>query len=447
MELGGQLGRVIATGLLALSFSALSQDALKVADAVTPPKVSRGTLVVAIASPKFIVVATDSRKTWLDGRSFEDNSKKLFRVGKTRSLAIAGLASVSIPEVPGLTEDIASELDYWIDYSAGSGSAPGMTAIDDRYWNDPPPREYPPSWPEEGKVKLKLMDDMPHYVWWQMTAAPVEAIANIAATYHPGLPLESYRLEGLLAGFKENGEAKLEYMLMIPSWDTTPWDLPRVVLGQAWARLRTSDKLIHKTMGITKWADRVLDGETNDDLRSMAKGFPAVEKFIALRTDGKEDQTSEAEAVALCKALIALTAEQDARVGREPVQIAIMRPKQDASAELPMLSRPPNRLRFGTTRGGVIPTPDFPFDSEKDTTYAWSEVKNNQVPIPLDTNYFYGNKFDHATFVFRGGVVHFGTNNSIKDSTLVIEKGADESALAPSIVRQFQRVLRPASNN
>src|ERR1700722_19111560 len=153
MELGGQLGRVIATGLLALSFSALSQDALKVADAVTPPKVSRGTLVVAIASPKFIVVATDSRKTWLDGRSFEDNSKKLFRVGKTRSLAIAGLASVSIPEVPGLTEDIASELDYWIDYSAGSGSAPGMTAIDDRYWNDPPPREYPPSWPEEGKVK------------------------------------------------------------------------------------------------------------------------------------------------------------------------------------------------------------------------------------------------------------------------------------------------------
>jgi 20S proteasome alpha/beta subunit len=444
MKLGTGVWKLAAVMLLGLSQRALSQNPSDVAGSAAQ-HISRGTLVVAIASPRFIVVATDSRKTWLDGRPPQDNSKKLFRVGKTRVLAIAGLASVSIPEVPGLSEDIASEFDYWIDYSASPSSAAGMTDIDNRCWNDPPPPEYPPSWPEEGR--RKLLDDMPHYVWWQMTEGPVEAIANIAATYHPGRPLEGYRLEGLLAGFKENGEAKLEYMLMIPSWDTTPWDLPRVGLGQAWVRLRTRDRLIHKTMGITRWADRVLDGEINDDLRLMAKGFPALETFIARRADGKEDQMSEAEAVALCKALIALTADQDTRVGREPVQIAIMRPKQEASADLPMFARPPNPLRFGTTRGGIIFTPDFPFGSEKDTTYAWSEIKNNQAPIPLDTNYFYGNKFDHATFVFRGGVVHFGTNNSVKDSTLVIEKGADESALAPSIVRQFQRVERPASKN
>jgi hypothetical protein len=62
------------------------------------------------------------------------------------------------------------------------------------------------------------------------------------------------------------------------------------------------------------------------------------------------------------------------------------------------------------------------------------------VPIPLGGNYFYGNKFDHATFVFGGGPVHFGTNNSVKDSTLIIEKGADESALRPEVLRFFQNV-------
>jgi len=446
MKLGIEVRKVAAVVLLALSQQALSQNPSGVAGAAPQP-ISRGTLVVAIASPRFIVVATDSRKTWLDGRPPEDNSKKLFRIGKTRVFAMAGLASVSIPEVPGLAEEIASEFDYWIDYSASPSSAAGMTDIDDRYWNDPPAPEYPSSWPEEGKRKLRLLNDMPRYVWWQMTEGPVEAIANIAATYHPGRPLEGYRLEGLLAGFKENGEAKLEYMLMIPSWDTTPWDLPRVGLGQAWERLRTKDKLIHKTMGITRWADRVLDGEINEGLRSQAKGFPTVEKFLARRTNGTEDQVGEAEALALCKELIALTAQQDSHVGREPVQFAVMRPKQDTVAELPAFSKPPNRFRFGTTRGGVIPTPDFPFDGEKDTTYAWSEIKNNRVPIPLDTNYFYGNKFDHATFVFRGGAVHFGTNNSVKDSTLIIEKGADQSALDPSVVRLFQKVERPPSEN
>jgi hypothetical protein len=72
---------------------------------------------------------------------------------------------------------------------------------------------------------------MPHYVWWGMAQAPVESIVNIAATYHPALPLENYRLDAVLAGFKDNGEAKLEYMVIIPAWDTTPWGFARVGLS------------------------------------------------------------------------------------------------------------------------------------------------------------------------------------------------------------------------
>jgi hypothetical protein len=244
---------------------------------VAVPEIGHGTLVVAIASPKFIVVVTDSRKTWSDG-SHADNSKKLFRVGRKRVLAIAGLAS-AIPQVPGLTEEIASILEDEIAYSAGPSSAAGWTDIDDRYWNDPLPPEFPPSWPQDQKQRLLALEDMPHYIWWQMTAGPVESVVDIGATYAPSRPLETYRLAGLLAGFKDYGEAKLEYMVMIPTWDTTLWGLPRVGLGQMWERVRTKDKLIYKTMGETQLADRVLEGDIDEALMSLIKRLPLNRQF------------------------------------------------------------------------------------------------------------------------------------------------------------------------
>jgi hypothetical protein len=60
----------------------------------------------------------------LGGRSHEDNSKKLFRVVKKRELAIAGLASAAVVEVPGLTEEIAPLLEDEIEYSAGPSRLP-----------------------------------------------------------------------------------------------------------------------------------------------------------------------------------------------------------------------------------------------------------------------------------------------------------------------------------
>ncbi len=413
-------------------------------DATPASKISHGTLVVALATPAFIVVATDSRKTGLDGRSPEDNSKKLFRVGKKRVFAIAGLASVSVTDVPGLTEETASVLEDEIDYSASPSSEAGMTDIDDRYWNDPPALALPSSWPEESRQKLRLLDDMPHYVWWVMAEAPVESIVNIAATYHPAWPLENFRLDGLLAGFKDNGEAKLEYMVIIPAWITTEWGLPRVGLSRMWVRLRTNDKLIHRTMGITKWADWVLGGDMNDGLKSLVKGYPAAERFLARRVNSTQDQITEEEALLLCKELIVMTAKQDARVGEKPLQIAVIRPKKDAEVEQPALPRASIFLKPGNTRAGLGFTSDFPFDGEVGTTFTWCEIRDNRVPISLGGNYFYGNKFERATFVYRGGSVHFGINNSVSESTLLVEKGVDESALTPEVLRFF-RVQRSQS--
>lgn len=62
-----------------------------------------------------------------------------------------------------------------------------------------------------------------------------------------------------------------------------------------------------------------------------------------------------------------------------------------------------------------------------------------QRPLTTRRNYFYGNKFNRATFVCRGGQVHCGTNNSVVDSKITIEMGADESALSPARVALVMR--------
>jgi hypothetical protein len=62
-----------------------------------------------------------------------------------------------------------------------------------------------------------------------------------------------------------------------------------------------------------------------------------------------------------------------------------------------------------------------------------------QRPLTTRRNYFYGNKFNHATFVCRGGQVHCGTNNSVVDCKITIEMGADESALSPARVALVMR--------
>jgi hypothetical protein len=149
--------------------------------------------------------------------------------------------------------------------------------------------------------------------------------------------------------------------------------------------------------------------------------------------------------LALSNELIGLTSTQSVLVGRDPVQTAVITPKHDAVVDQPTFPRPTNSLKFGTTRAGQMFTEDFPFDGEKDTTYAWCQIKNNRVAIPLGTNYFYGNTFDHATFIYRGGAVHFGNNNRVTETTLIIEKGTDESALSPEVLRLFKKVGRASS--
>lgn len=398
--------------------------------------ISHGTLVVAIGTPRFIVVAADSRRSWRDG-SHQDDSKKLFRVGEKRAIAIAGLASAPVAEVPGLVEEIAPLLEeQLVLYASGN-----FAVRDDREWNDPPRPDVPGAL-RDVPAHMDHIDDIP-YDWWRLLGGPTQTIANIAATFHPGRDLSQYTLEGLLAGFKESGEAKLEHLVMVPRWVSSNFGRPYVALSEMRKRRTTKERLIYKTMGITKLADSILEGQIDDDLHRLVADYPFIKKYLDQRTDGSVDAIGEKDAIGLCGELITLTASQDSRVGSRPLQIAVLHPRQDALFDVPSFSLRSKFLEpWGTWNLGVVFTPDFPFEEQQPgSVYVWSSIKDNKSPVHLDKNYFYGNQIENATFIYSGGPVWFGSNNRVTNATLKIAPRIDESPLQP-ILHYFTRILR-----
>jgi hypothetical protein len=378
-------------------------------------KVGHGTLVVAIATPRFIVVATDSRRTYRPG-VFDDHSKKLFRVGKRRVLAIAGLADADLNEVPGLTEQTAPLLDEEISefYKYGAN-------LDDMVWNDP--------------SQLSSHKDNIPYLWWKAVKGPIQTITNIAATF-PMEDLSHYRLYGLLAGFKSNGEAKIEHFSVEPIRGVSGSGRPLIGPSEFREQQVTKDHLIFKTMGIAQYANSVLNGELDEDARRAAAKYPAIQKFLRRRAAGSTDRATEQEIVGLCKELIRLTADRNPLVGHDPIQIAVIRPHKnvvfDQVVDQPLF---PSQGHFLSAQGswnpGVVFTPDYPFDQLKSgAVYTFCEISKNRIPIPLGNNYFYGNEFDETTFVYSGGNISFGNNNKCQHCKLILSAGVDDSSIA-----------------
>ena len=387
---------------------------------------SHGTLNVVLATTRFIVVATDSRRTY-DTADYEDNSKKLFVVGKKRILAIAGLVEASLKGLPWLTAQIAPLLDIHI----------ARSYQDDYIWNGP-------LLPEELPEKLKQYwgEDL-LYSWWTSLHGPVQTIFNIALTYGD-VDLNRYRLEGLLAGFKDNGEAKIARLVIVPKKGVSSWGRPHVGIARSYERTTTSGPLIWKTAGVTELADTMLGGVITDKLKRYVRKYPGISTFLRRRETNSVESISEAEMIVLAKDLIRATASRDRRVGSEPIQIATVRPNEEVVVEQPSFPQPSILVPSqGTWHLGVVFTPEHPFDEARGVAvYTFCEIKNNKKPIPLGNNHFYGNTFDQATFIYMGGLISFGNNNRVTDSKLIIAPDVDETPLKP-ILKYFTHVERP----
>jgi hypothetical protein len=391
------------------------------------PRVCHGTLDVVLATPHFIVAATDSRRTFNSGGAIND-ARKLFPVGKRKILAIAGLVSAALPGPPWLPFQAAPLLEWAIEK---------FDKFDEHNWNDLVPlAELPPEFAKGWA---------PDPAWWRVLDGPITTIYNIGATFGMKLNFD-LSLEGLLAGFKANGQAKIQRMVISPQPMLSAWG--RVMIGHSrqWEIATTSYQLIWKTAGATQLADQVLGGAVTPEMAALGERYSGIGAYLRRRAENTADAVSEQEAVDLANALIRATAEREPSVGREPLQLAIVRPNEDIRIEQPEFPQKELRIpRNSAHFNGVVFTPDYPHANHSKpagmSVYTNCVVSKNQSPIPLGGNYFYGCEFENAVLSCAGGEISFGTNNKVRACKLVIAAGANENELEP-IVHEFDTVER-----
>jgi hypothetical protein len=385
---------------------------------------SHGTLDVALGSPRCIVVATDSRRTYVDN-SFRDDTKKLFLLPLNRVVAIAGLAESSLREVPGLTLQIPALLEESI-HRAGPL---------DPHWEDPAP---PPEMPDE----FRRWWGQDPYLWWNALVGPMQTIFNIAGTIAAADELWRYALFGIVAGYKTTGEPKLERLCMMPQWSVSSWGRPLVGLGRMAQRASLDAGFTWATIGASSLADAVLEGSADSVLIEELRGYEGIRTFTNRLRTGTIASITEEEMVALARDLIRATAERNPKVGPEPFQMAVLRPGQAVDYHQPITSPRSVSLPLnGTWHLGVeFQGSEYPFASQsRAAVFTFCKVVGNRSPIPLDGTFIYGSVFVDALFTYEGGEVHFGDNNELQRCELRVGRGADRSSIQ-SILPRFDRV-------
>jgi len=394
---------------------------------------SHGTLVVGLATPKFIVVASESRKTDVATGAFDDKSKKIFVINKKRIIGIAGLSDASVPGAPWITAQIAPLFDRVV-------TIYGDSDFDARHWNN----EIPPS--GVSGYELSDWDEVNNYYWFGQILGPLQTIENIYATFGEICP-EKLALQVMQAGFKANGDAKIELWTILPKLETSLAGRPvvRSYVGPTDQSV-TKGQLIWKTAGINGLAVAVLGGHIPDDVRGFVESYPGISAFLSRRQSGTVGQISEAEMIALAEDLIA-TSRLSPLVGDKPIQLATARPGERVELIQPTFPVPQLVLSSRAEwRMGLALDPSFPFgnDAQGGVVFTFCEIKNNEFPIPLGDNVFYGNVFVRATLIYRGGRVSFGPNNKVQDSNLIIQDGVDESPLS-DVRGYFSKIERAQS--
>ncbi len=383
---------------------------------------AHGTLVVAIATPKVIVVVSDSRRTNPKAGTYEDNSKKLFVESEKRIIGIAGLADVSLSDFPSLTAQIAPLIDETVSQMPGA---------EERYWSEPP---IPDNWPPD---KRQYWNNEP--MWWVSIRGPLQTIANIAATLTSINPQDLY-LEAIFAGYKNDGHAKLEKLAMIPILQMSNVGRPWIGIASNRQRQTTSDELIWMTAGDTGLANSVLGGTIADAEKAKLKSYLGIVRYLEAFQKKQLRSLTEDDLVNLAKDLIRATAAISPVVGSDPIQLAKVHPRRKVELSQPAF---PSAGYFlgssGTWYMGQVLSDDYPFNTIRPgAVFTTSEIRNNKTAVRIGDNYFFGDSFVNATAYYDGGIVNFA-RNEVNDSTLLILKGVDIKPLT-AVIAAFRNV-------
>lgn len=359
-----------------------------------------GTLNVVLGNQNCIIVASDSRLTrsQSNGDHYTDDCKKLFLLGKQRALAIAGLAGASVLadsirlQIPDLIEKTIQRCGDSIDFH------------DNRRWNNiasPPdlPEEFRDSWQDAG------------YFWWNAITGSMCLLTDICATHNQDV-VNRLSITGLHAGYKENGEIKIEKLTQVPVERTSNWGRKTYLMYQTF-EYRTSQAFIWATSGQVQLSDLVLNNSPNELIKSEIENFPSFSNYFNRYTQNSRDEMTEQELVGLATDLIKFTANFKQSVGSHPIQIAVLKKNEPST-----ITADNNFARASSIRAaglsGCVYTSDYPFNECVGTNFVNCVIENNTIPIPIDQNFFYGGEFKDVTFSYNGGPIFFGKNNKLE---------------------------------
>jgi hypothetical protein len=390
-------------------------------------EVQHGTLDVAVASRRAIVVATDSRRSGNDGATTDD-TKKLFLLPGNRVVAIAGLVDASLPDFPEITAQIPALLEQAIGHCGH---------LDMFFWENPLPST---DYPEE----LHHLWGADPYVWWSAIVGPIQTVFNIAATFTP-VDLDRATVNAIVAGYRQNGEVKLDRLRLQPLESTPRGGRRFVGVARHHQRVTTADGFAATTIGASNLADALLIGAMPADFIPELSSYPGIEAFLERRVSGDLPEMPEDELVALAHDLVRATAARNRGVGSEPLQTAVIRFGQTVVYDQPITSAGTIVLPGDGTwhMGGVFtPDSDYPFAKQnRGAVFTDCEVSGNQSPIPLGDNMFFGSRFVNAVFRYDGGRITFGPNNSLTDCELRLAAGCPDAPCLP-IRHLFSRVVQ-----
>jgi len=367
-------------------------------------KTSRGTVNIALANSRGIVLLTDSVQSHkkADGWHHIQPVQKLFRLDDKTVCSIAGFASETWnrpelnTEVTGIIADFQDQLSQ-----------------------HPVP---------ELEAKLRAIGFLVGFY--------IDLVANRNEVLRPrSATTDTYTFEVIVAGYDVDGNAKLK-KLVLTAEAIQATDGHRYWSHTTSPEEATSDHgLLHLLGGIPDVSLQVLNSP--EKFQESA----AIRKYAQSKKENDGKSLSLDEMAALASEMAAQTAKYPhfgCFVGG-PDQIAILAKGRILKLDQPDFPDPPRPLKFAVMTHLQVQGQPQIMPAGADVKLLWIRVKFNGIKNPrlrLDGQFFYGCEIRNSVVEYAGGLTDLGATNSVANSVLHLRDPATPPML--EIMNRFK---------
>ncbi len=390
----GFLARSLLSYLVILAISSFVAFPFCQGGEAVAEDISTGTLNIIVANRNGMVVGTDSRTTRGDG-TFEDNEQKLFLIGNSIAITIAGFGSGQVGR--HFTVSVSGIINNYIDELARN--------------------KYTPSYAE-------AVTTLPNIIRFGLTGI------HIAARDLGILNSEPFTFIMMIAG-KESNNFKVTRITLKPG-ERASEGMRYFQSSVVETKEFTTDK------GTFVFATAGLDEVCNDVLKNPAKylGFGgSFSRLITAETDAQRNNLGLDDIKSLTANLLLLTERATKYVGG-PLQLAFF----ENGAFVPAASTQSFVKRRPTTPFSILRGSVFEGGAPKSGTLLF-HLENIflNANVDLTNNVFVGCTFSDDVLLLRSDDFFFGESNLVHNSDLAL--GINVNTADPNVqhlIRSFR---------